>query len=216
VIKQGYDFTKIKKIAVLEFKGSQINDNSGAMASDIVAKYLLKGGYTVVDRADLVKLMADNHLDVNGVIDESQMKEIGKLSGVDAIITGSVPVYTPERKEVVLVRMKEFTTNTTYNVQNDQHRTEANKPGEQSRGGNYPRPTQAIVTSTMTDDETPVTHTIQAEIGVTCKMIDVATGEVVWAASDTYEGANIQTACEYLVSSMIEKLAKQINKPHKK
>ena len=42
VIKQGYDFTKIKKLAVLEFKGSQINDNSGAMASDIVAKYLLK------------------------------------------------------------------------------------------------------------------------------------------------------------------------------
>jgi curli biogenesis system outer membrane secretion channel CsgG len=216
VIKQDYDFTKIKKIAVLEFKSSQINDNSGAMASDIVAKYLLKGGYTVVARADLVKLMAEKHLDVSGVIDESQMKEIGKLSGVDAIITGSVPVYTPARKEVVLVRMKEFTTNTTYNIQNDQVRTDPNKPGEQPRIENHPRETQAIVTSTMTDEQTPVTHTIQAEIGVTCKMIDVSTGEVVWAASDTYEGANIQAACEYLVSSMIDKLVKQINKPRKK
>jgi hypothetical protein len=46
-------------------------------------------------------------------------------------------------------------------------------------------------------------------------MIDVKTGEVIWIASDTYEGTNIQTAAEYLVSSLVDTLEKKIKQPTK-
>ena len=133
--------------------------------------------------------------------------EIGKVTGVDAVITGTIPVYTPERKEVVVVNIKNFNTNRTYDVRAVPRKDDPTK---------YETQTQAIDTRTFTEEEMPVTHTIEAEVGVTAKMLDVATGEVIWIASDTYQGTNIQTAAEYLISGMVKELEKQIKKSERK
>ncbi len=155
--------------------------------------------------------MAEQHLDTVGAISNEQLRTLGKVSGVDAIITGSVPVYTPARKEVVLVNERTFNTNTTYNTIKRPKATQVEGQTEQ----NYYNDTQKIVTRTLNEQDTPITHIIDAEIGVTAKMIDVKTGEVIWIASDTYEGTNIQTAAEYLVSSLVDSLEKEIKKPSK-
>jgi hypothetical protein len=210
-IKSGYDFTKVKKVAVLAFNPSPDNPNSGVMVADIFAINLLKAGYDVIERNDLAKVLAEQHLDSVGAISNDQLRTIGKVSGVDAIITGSVPVYTPARKEVVLVNERSFNTNTTYNTIKRPKATQVEGQAEQ----NYYNDTQKIVTHTYNEQDTPVTHIIDAEIGVTAKMIDVKTGEVIWIASDTYEGTNIQTAAEYLVSSLVDTLEKEIRKPRK-
>lgn len=210
-IKSGYDFSLVKKVAVLEFNPSPDNKNSGLMIADIFAKNLLMAGYEVMERNDLAKVLAEQHLDTLGAISNDQLRVIGKVSGVDAIITGSVPVYTPARKEVVLVNEKSFNTNTTYQT--------IEKPKtDQSAGQTEQKPyreTQKTVNRTFTEQDTPVTHVINAEIGITAKMIDVKTGEVIWIASDTYEGTNIQTAAEYLVSSLMDTFAKKIKQPAK-
>ncbi len=210
-IKSGYDFTQVKKIAVLEFNPSPDNPNSGVMIADIFAKNLLRTGYDIVESNDLAKVLAEQHLDTVGAISNEQLRTLGRVSGIDAIIMGSIPVYTPARKEVVLVNERSFQTNTTYNVK-QRPRT---KPGAGQPDPNYYNETQKIVTRTVSEQDTPVTHIIDAEIGVTAKMIDVKTGEVIWIASDTYEGTNIQTAAEYLVSSLVDTLEKEIKKPIK-
>ncbi len=206
-LKSGYDFSKVKKIAVLRFNGVPENPNSGDMVADIFAKNLLNAGYTVIERNDLDKIIAERKLDLSGNISNAQIMEIGKVTGVDAVITGTIPVYTPERKEVVVVNIKNFNTNRTYDVRAVPRKDDPTK---------YETQTQAIDTRTFTEEEMPVTHTIEAEVGVTAKMLDVATGEVIWIASDTYQGTNIQTAAEYLISGMVKELEKQIKKSERK
>ena len=206
-LKSGYDFSRVKKIAVLRFNGAPGYPNSGDMVADIMGQNLLSAGYNVIERNDLAKVLAERKLDLNGNFNEEQLKEIGKVTGVDAVIVGSLPVYTPERKEVVVVNTTNFSTNKTYDVRAVPRKEDATKVDTQ---------TQAVETRTLTSEETPITHTIEAEIGVTAKMIDVTTGEVVWIASDTYQGANIQTAAKYLIAGLVKELEKQINKSKKK
>ncbi len=178
----------------------------------MVAKYLLLEGYNVIERMDLEKLFAEQKLNLSGFIEENKISEIGKISGVDAVIVGSVPLYTPEIREVIIVTTKEFSSQTTYDVKNVPKKVKPQKAGEAPSRVNEVVETQKKVTNTVTERESPVTHLIEAEIGITCKMISVETGEVIWIASRTYEGTNIQTASEYLVASMIKKLKKELTK----
>ncbi len=46
--------------------------------------------YTVVDRATIDKILAEQQLQVSGLVSEDQMAELGELLGADAIITGQL------------------------------------------------------------------------------------------------------------------------------
>ena len=153
VLKQGYDFKKIRKVAVVGFKDSAYYPNSGTMVSQLFAKYLLKAGYNIVERDELDTIMREHNLAQTGLMDPDQIT-IFKLSGIDAIVTGSIPMVVPE-----------------------QNFYDAGNP-----------------------------RFIAAQVGVTARMIDVTTGEVLWIGSDTYDGTNTQTAFEYLVSSLVRQL----------
>ena len=159
VLKPGYNFSGIKRVAVLEFKDASYYPNSGAMAADLFVKYLIKTGYNVVERDELESLLKERQLSLSGLLDNTeQAKEFRKLSGIDAIITGSVPTLVPERH---------------YYVE-----------------GN-PR-------------------YIAAQVGITCRMISIETGEVLWAGSNTYDAMSTQTAFEYLISSLVRQLMKDL------
>ncbi len=159
VVKPGYDFQRIRRVAVLEFRDSAYYPNSGSMVSQLFVKYLLKAGYDVVEREELQSILREHQLSVEGVLNRSQVKEFGKLSGVDAFIAGTIPMVIPDR--------------------------------ELYENGNI--------------------RYIAAQVGVTCRMIDVETGEVLWAGSDTYDAMNTQTAFEYLVSSIVRQFVKDLN-----
>lgn len=56
---------------------------------------------------------------------------------------------------------------------------------------------------------------IAAQCGLTCRMIDVTTGEIIWAGSDTYEGMTEQSAFDYIAYSLVNELVKRINRLEK-
>jgi curli biogenesis system outer membrane secretion channel CsgG len=157
VLKQGYDFKKIRRIAVVEFKDSAYYPSSGSMVSQLFAKYLLKAGYNLVERDELDSILREHNLALSNLMNPDQITQF-KLSGIDAIVTGSIPMVVPEQN---------FYEN-----------------------GN-PR-------------------FIAAQVGVTARMIDVQTGEILWIGSDTYDGTNTQTAFEYLVSSLVRQLVQDL------
>lgn len=160
IVKPGYDFTQIKRVAVIDFNDASYFNRSGALVSDLFVKYLLKTGFNVVERQELEAILREHQLSIQGILNREQVKEFGKISGVDALVTGSISMLIPER--------------------------------DFYEGGN-PR-------------------FIAAQVGVTCRMISVETGEVLWAASNTYDGINTQTAFEYLISSLIDQLMKDLKK----
>ena len=78
VVKSGYNFSNIKKVAVLKFTGT-----GGVNISNEFISQLLASGINVVDRTDI-----ENITDI-------------KLSGVDAVISGNVIEYNPSSKLLV-------------------------------------------------------------------------------------------------------------------
>lgn len=91
ILKPNYDFTKIRRVAVLEFRDAPYVPNTGAMVSQLFVKHLLKAGYNVVERDELEALLRERQLTMSGIVGSPELaKEFGKLSGIDAFIAGSI------------------------------------------------------------------------------------------------------------------------------
>lgn len=154
VLRSGYDFSKIKKIAVLDFKSADFQPISGHMASDIYIKYLLHEGYNVIERIELDSILREHDIVFSGAMDPKQIKKIGKLTGVDAFVAGSVLQFVPEIYVYATGKI-EFTA---------------------------------------------------AQVGITARMIDVESGQVLWTGSNAYDGMNTQVASEYLIASLVRQM----------
>jgi TolB-like protein len=82
------------KIAVLDFE--MIGDNMetaslGAIISEWFITGIVKSGrFDVVERAMLLKILAEQKLGTSGMIDEQSAAALGKVLGVKAIISGSL------------------------------------------------------------------------------------------------------------------------------
>ena len=86
------------RIAVLEFKSKAENQwwyhNGSAAAQDVFVTELVKSGkFRVVEREQLQALMQEKNLTLSGDLDPSTAVRVGKLLGVNYLLTGSVTEY---------------------------------------------------------------------------------------------------------------------------
>jgi curli biogenesis system outer membrane secretion channel CsgG len=79
----------IQRIAVLPFTASH-PDMGNAVAEGLSA-HLVKSRFTIIERAQLDKLLAEQGLSLTGVL-QDQQSIIGKIKGIDAIIVGSATI----------------------------------------------------------------------------------------------------------------------------
>jgi hypothetical protein len=165
VLKPGYDFTQIKRIAVLDFNDVSYYRNAGPMASQLFVKYFLNTNYNVIERSEIDAILREHNLAISGALNTEQIKQYGKICGVDAFITGTVTLAIPE-----------------YTVY----------------------------------EKDGYLRYVPAQVGLTCRMFSVETGEILWAASNTYDALDIQTAFEYLVSSLVENFIRNVKTQSKK
>jgi len=83
-----------KKIAVIEF--SNLNDNithfGQFLSEELITNLFLvsPGQFEVVERRQLLKVLNEHELGTSGLLDSDAMGKVGKILGVDAIVTGSV------------------------------------------------------------------------------------------------------------------------------
>ena len=86
------------RIAVLEFKNKAENQwwyHGGAEAAqDVFVTELVKSGkFRVVEREQLEALMQEKNLSLSGDVDPSTAVKIGKLLGVNYLLTGAITEY---------------------------------------------------------------------------------------------------------------------------
>lgn len=86
------------RLAVLEFKNKADNQwwySGGAEAAqDVFVTELVKSGkFRVVEREQLAALMEEKNLTLSGDVDPSTAVKIGKLLGVNYLLTGAVTEY---------------------------------------------------------------------------------------------------------------------------
>jgi len=103
--KPGIDFSKYSKIAVVGFSCLP-NPTVGQEVADIVALEFLKKGYDVIERSQLSSILQEEKLKQTGLTEEAKSKL--RLSGICAIVTGSVSRYDCRPSRTILPFMGTF------------------------------------------------------------------------------------------------------------
>lgn len=201
-VKQDFDFHKIRRVAVLGFEDFPQMPGSGKVIGGAFEKALLQAGANLVERRQIEAVLKEQNLDLTGALDPKETLSLGKILNVDALVLGTLTVYTPENRGVVMVDIHEkysdpiFKTETySQKVGSDTWRTEERTVvrGYQQRSKSY---------------QVPQTYVLQAEVGASVRMVDVQTGEILWVGTSSEEALNSQIAAEALARRVLRALKK--------
>ncbi|MBU2573955.1 MAG: CsgG/HfaB family protein [Elusimicrobia bacterium] len=173
------DFSAIKRVAVLTFGGS-----GGELAADLFTQSLLAHGADVVERQQLSAVMQEQSLSSSPSFDQATAKQLGKLLGVDALFVGSVAASTPPSTYLVSTSDKTLIASVTQLAGGSVY----------SDGSLLGMPNSQLVSTT-------------ADVSLVTRMVDVETGSILWSASMSYDGFDIQTAMFGITDAFVTSLA---------
>jgi TolB-like protein len=93
---------RIKRVAVVPFTAPRGSASfSGAVVSErLVIQILARGELDLVERGQLDKILEEQRLGVFGIMDQDTVKTLGKVLGVDAILTGTIVELKGDRVEI--------------------------------------------------------------------------------------------------------------------
>jgi curli biogenesis system outer membrane secretion channel CsgG len=95
----------VSRVAVLPFTdgpGSAGLNSGNAVAGLVVERLAQAGKYRLVERGKLRAILDEQDLQATDLVDPATAAQIGKLAGVDAVITGSVSEYDKEKTVVYI------------------------------------------------------------------------------------------------------------------
>lgn len=98
------------RIAVMDFDYAAVQSSTSAMFGSnvdvgkgitnlLIANLVKNGTYSIIERAALDKIMAEQNFSTSQRADPSSAAKLGKLLGVDAIIVGSITQFGNETKK---------------------------------------------------------------------------------------------------------------------
>jgi curli biogenesis system outer membrane secretion channel CsgG len=101
------------KVAVIDFtdlEGSSEGELGKYIAEQLTVDFVMtKRDFSVLDRANLNKILAEHKLTSKGLVDPENAKQLGKFAGVDALILGTI---IPKGTNTVSLTAKIITTDT--------------------------------------------------------------------------------------------------------
>jgi TolB-like protein len=100
-----------KKVAVIDFTDLEGNSNELGkyIAEQLTVDLVMdRQNFSVLDRGNLRKILAEHKLTASGLVDPDNAKKLGQFAGVDALILGTVTT----KKQNVAVTAKIITTDT--------------------------------------------------------------------------------------------------------
>lgn len=84
-----------RRVGVVDFENkTAYGSRLGTAASDILLTELVKSGkFIVVERDKMAKLMDEQKLGMTGAVDPKTVAQVGKIMGLNAIVTGSISQF---------------------------------------------------------------------------------------------------------------------------
>jgi hypothetical protein len=205
VVSRHYDPTTVFKVAVAGFADFPSSAGSGEMAASTFEKYLLLGGYRLIGHQQAEQEL--NGLPLSGSMSLADLRKAGQALGVDALVFGSVTDYSDAQETTVMTAMPmEQSTpilGTTETVQRN--------------GNTVVRTTQETVSGyaySQTSEVVPETSTTPAHVGLSVRMVDAQTGEVLWTASGDSQAAFLSGATEQAAAKIMQAVLKQAQPAH--
>lgn len=174
-------------------------------AENSFAKYFMQNGFQIVERAGLEEVLSEHNISVSGYLSPETTKMIGKVLGVDVLLMGEVTSYMPERKELTMATTRSTKTEPVYSTQR------MTMPDGTTR--EYISQTGNKVTRQA--DRTPQEVTINAQVGVVAKLVDVETAEIVWIGTASGSSYSSMQAIDNVAKDMVKSFAKELKKREK-
>ena len=105
--EEGQAQNKIR-VAVMDFENNSYwGDNLGyAVADGLVTQLFGTGSFSLVERAQLEAVLAEQNLGQSGLVNPNQAAELGRLLGVQLILTGSITKFSIDTKGVGVGRFR--------------------------------------------------------------------------------------------------------------
>lgn len=203
VISPSYDFDQMNRIGIMAFSTPW----SGLQGvENLFAKYFIRSGFKVVERARLESVLAEHGLSVSGYLSPETTREIGQILGVDTLLIGEVSSYTPARTELTTVTNRRSESKPVY--------TQDVMILPDGTPVSYMRNTGTQVSHSM--EVRPTEYIINAQVGVIAKLVDVQTGEVVWIGSLESSSSSALDAAEDIARRLVKSFTKELAKLQEK
>jgi len=203
VISASYNFDQMNRIGVMAFSAPGLELQG---VENLFAKYFIQSGFKVVERARLESVLAEHGLSVTGYLSPETTREIGQILGVDTLLLGEVSSYTPARTEMTTVTSRRSESKPVYTQ--DVRILPDGTPVAYMRNAG----TQV----SHTTEVRPTTYTINAQVGVIAKLVDVQTGEVVWIGSLESSSSRALDAAEDIARRLVKSFTKELAKVQEK
>lgn len=202
VLSPSYDFSQMDRIGIMAFSNAWADLNG---VENLFAKYLIRSGFKVVERAQLESILREHNISVSGYLSPDTTREIGRILGVDVLLIGEVSSYTPARTELTLTSSRRTESRPVM------HQDVMRMPDGTYVG--YQRPMGTQYTNSV--DVRPTTYTIDAKVALIAKLVDVETAEIVWIGSDSEESTLPLDAADYLARNLVKSFTKELAKREK-
>ena len=198
VISPTYDFNHMDRIGIMNFSNTQ--RLSGV--ENLFAKYLIAAGFKVVERAQLESVLREHNISISGYLSPETTREIGRILGVDALLLGEVSSYSPARKELAMTSSRKSESRPVM-------RQDVMLLPDGTYAG-YMRPMGTETTHSL--DMRPMEYTINAEVGMIAKLVDVETAEIIWIGSADDNSASALTAADRIAKKLVKSFTKELAK----
>lgn len=197
-IKPGFDFKRVKKVAVVAFQDAPRQAGSGSVAAGAFEQGLLAAGYDVMERSEVDGLLRERRL---AALDPKIARELGKLLGVDALLMGRVTDFLPARSRVINVDEVDDRPEPIH-VQR-RHRVQENGAWKETSVREVSGYRQRRIWRRV-----PRAVTTQARMGLSARLVFVPTGEVLWSGSGNQEAASVEDAASALAVDIMDAVKK--------
>lgn len=199
VLSPSYDFSQVNRIGIMAFSNAWTDLNG---VENLFAKYLIRSGFKVVERAQLESILREHNISVSGYLAPETTREIGRILGVDVLLIGEVSSYSPARTELAMTASRRSESRPVI-------RQDVMRMPDGTYVG-YQRPIGTQISNSM--DVRPTEYTINAKVALIAKLVDVETAEIVWIGSDSEERSRALDAADYMARKLVKSFTKELAK----
>jgi|GEM_PF-848428 len=189
-LNKDYNPAKIKKVALMDFRDYPSMVGSGQLVAGIFEKYLFLSDYTLVDRQQVAAAMQQLNIQANDNLDLDTLRTIAVKLGVDAFVFGQVTDFTDSTDQTVVENMT---------LEQDTPLYTRVETVQRAPDGTLVKTHQDVLSGnsvSTVDQPVQQTETIAAHVGLSVRMVDAQSGEVLWSASDSENGQHLNDASE--------------------
>lgn len=194
-VKQDFDFSRVKRVAVAGFSDAAGYPGSGDSLSGAFEMELLAAGYDLVERGEVDKLLREKKLSAS---DPKSAKAVGQLLGVDALLLGRITDYREPRESLRHADVVDTHQDPVYARKT---RTVRNSDGT---SGTVEETVLTGYRTVRVVRREPRAVTTYGRLGVSARLVSVATGEVLWSGSDASSVYSFEESARSVAASIMK------------